>query len=163
MALTEEAVNTFLAARKVVPKPPETIRWRSWTTDLVRWRSVVEVDGLGRGSLSILVNRALPRTWNIHLYLHDEAVRMWHFKTPVNHRNFGCSSTFPPRVRGPHDHVWTPDRGTDCALPLTGKEQLTLSDCVDAFCAELGIDLQPAYVEPGVGEQLVIEAEEANP
>jgi hypothetical protein len=161
MTLTAEAVEKFIDANKVVRSPPDVIRWRSVSTDFVRWRGVTEVDGMGRGSVMLLVNRALPRTWNIHLYLHDEPVRMWHFKTLVNHRNLGCGDAFPARVRGPHEHVWTPDCGIRCALPLEGTEAYGLRDCVDAFCDRLGIDLQPTNVEPGAGEQLVIEAEEA--
>jgi len=68
MSLSKEAVEDFLAAKKVVPKPRDAIRWRVVTADLVRWRGVVEVGGVGRGSLWLYVNKALPRTWNLALY-----------------------------------------------------------------------------------------------
>jgi hypothetical protein len=161
MALTQAAVDEFLAADKVVRARVAGMQWREAGVDTLRWRGEVEVEGVTRGTLWLQVNRSLPSTWNLQLDLHGESVLMWHFKSPVNHRNVGCPNTFPRRVKGAHEHVWVEGLDMRCARELEGIEGFDLERVLQGFLARTNIRSDILYRAPGAGEQIAFGAEEA--
>ena len=157
MALTQSEVDGFLAAPKAVSRHSD-MRWVSTggSIDQYRWRGRVEEGGVTKGILLLVVNRAVPRSWNFDLQLRGEEVYAWHFKTPINHRNKGCPAGFPARVKVPHEHLWLEGSGYQCARPLDDMATWSHHQVLDSFCQQSNIAFQPMYMDPGAGEQLVM-------
>jgi hypothetical protein len=131
------------------------MRWQA-SSDYVRlWRASTEVEAVRVGEMFATYNIAVRRWWHFKLVYRGEEVLRWDISpVPRSHRNVRCVG-FPARIRG-HDqeHVWTPGRGTACAVTLHGFERATHRQVLEAFAQRANICSLPDYEEPIEGEQL---------
>jgi hypothetical protein len=155
--LSQQEVDEFMGAAKVVPRRSGRRAWRMTWDNLApgryRCRAPVEVDAAHVGELNIWLNASLDRHWSLKLRLHNEEVYRWDFaQPPCNHNNprVGvCPPGFPRKVREcEQEHVWVKDWDLKCARPLEGFATSGFREIFVAFCDRTSIDFQPDYVAP---------------
>jgi hypothetical protein len=158
MALTQDLVDEFVAAVKVVPRP-QAIVWRRPALDLLRWDAQTEVEDVIRGRLWLSFSLADGR-YSFNLQLQGSPVFGWHFRPfPGKHRNNKCGEDFPASVGYPHEQVWIEGRGFHCARPLEGVSGMSHEQHLEAFCKRALIDFRPTYTQPVMAEQTVMRFE----
>jgi hypothetical protein len=154
LALTQELVDEFIAAAKVVPKP-RSMTWRRDGTDLLRWDALVESEAVIRGRLWLDFNQAIGK-YGFNLQLEGTPVYGWHFRPAGRHRQPACPESFPRNVGYPHEQFWIEGVGYRCARLLEGLEGLTHEEHFIRFCERANIEFTPTYAAPIVAEQTVL-------
>lgn len=160
MALTQQIVDEYIAAEKVVTRPAK-MAWRREGIDILRWDSATEVDAVLRGRIWLWFNLATG-AYNFHLQLQGSAVLGWHFRPfgVGKHRNVkACGSGFPTgKVRHPHEQTWIEGCGFRCARPLEGLDGMSHEEHLSRFCERASVEFRPAYTLPApVGEQTTLQ------
>jgi hypothetical protein len=160
VALTQEEVDDFLAAGKRVAM--RLMEWKEVSRDMARWTAAVERDAVNVGTLHLLANRSVPRSWTFKLSQGREEVLQWHFRprgTPTRHKNpRGCPSSFPPNVDSTEqEHEWAPGMACKCARNLpTSVRNADHEATLGRFCERARIEFATPYSPPPTGEQLSI-------
>jgi hypothetical protein len=159
--LTKETVEVFIAA----PKQASTatngaqLNWAMSGMDSAVAVLTVELEGRPEGLVRLIAGYETWKHWNLILQWRNEHVYAWHFKENGVHPNPGCPPEFPRKAPNPHEHLWVAGHDLVCALPLVRyaeKQPPNLETCLLEFCQHINLDLEPAYAQPPVGEQMSI-------
>jgi hypothetical protein len=153
MALSQEEVDEFMAAEKVVlGDPNEPMKWQAPVPSQRLWRGAVEIDGRRVGEITLYANPAMSRNWLFKLSYRGEEVYQIHVRpNQARHSNPpGCSDKCPEgKVRArEHEHVYVEGLGCRCARSIDGLGASDHRAILDEFCTRARLRFDPGYQSP---------------